>query len=270
MRLAVCALAFLTIVSQAAVAIETSAVEVPAVADWEQYRARGTAIFHVIACEVNDSLQQIINTAVDAWNDPTGHLVIQTVYVCHNNPRFGNGINEVYAIDGRVPDAHRALAVYRSNDFVPGVGEEDIVLSIQAFENLFTRFATEQERRNAMINVLIHEFGHALGLGHLRSLPTNCGAAIMRESACNEGMALSPTEMDLSTVRAIFGFEAPTQPERDITLTSFDQNDNFVLDDPEFLNIIDTWIDREIPDSLFFEAIDCWISQTPAVVCDWS
>jgi plastocyanin len=46
------------------------------------------------------------------------------------------------------------------------------------------------------------------------------------------------------------------------SLKDFDTNDNDVIDDPEFFAIIDAWIAGQIGDSLFFQAVDLWVSQS--------
>ncbi|OGF57388.1 MAG: hypothetical protein A2Z21_05990 [Candidatus Fraserbacteria bacterium RBG_16_55_9] len=46
-------------------------------------------------------------------------------------------------------------------------------------------------------------------------------------------------------------------------LERFDANNNNLLDDPEFLDVIDAWIAGEVSGEEFFEALDIWISQEP-------
>jgi hypothetical protein len=50
-------------------------------------------------------------------------------------------------------------------------------------------------------------------------------------------------------------------PGGPINLRSFDTNGNGTIDDPEFFDIIDSWIAEQIDDPTFFQAIDLWISQ---------
>jgi hypothetical protein len=49
------------------------------------------------------------------------------------------------------------------------------------------------------------------------------------------------------------------------TLKSYDMNNNNLLDDPEFFNIIDAWIASIIGDQMFFVAVDVWVSQSPVM-----
>lgn len=43
----------------------------------------------------------------------------------------------------------------------------------------------------------------------------------------------------------------------------FDTNKNGVIDDAEFFNAIDQWVDGGITDDLFFRVLDAWVAQTP-------
>lgn len=44
-------------------------------------------------------------------------------------------------------------------------------------------------------------------------------------------------------------------------LKRFDINNNDLIDDPEFFQIIDAWIAGQLDDRTFFQAIDLWVSQ---------
>ena len=49
------------------------------------------------------------------------------------------------------------------------------------------------------------------------------------------------------------------------TITSLqdaDTNGDCRLDSPEFLAVIDAWVRRDVPDALFFDAIDAWVQET--------
>jgi len=45
-------------------------------------------------------------------------------------------------------------------------------------------------------------------------------------------------------------------------LKQFDANNNCRIDDPEFFNAIDAWVQGQITNDLFFDVVDAWISQT--------
>jgi hypothetical protein len=55
----------------------------------------------------------------------------------------------------------------------------------------------------------------------------------------------------------------PPPPPGGTTLQSFDTNNNNLIDDPEFFAIIDAWIAGQLSDTLFFQAVDLWVSQSP-------
>ena len=58
----------------------------------------------------------------------------------------------------------------------------------------------------------------------------------------------------------ISGPEAPPSPGG---VSQFDTNGNNVIDDAEFFNAIDQWVNGQITDTLFFSVLDHWIAQTP-------
>ena len=59
-------------------------------------------------------------------------------------------------------------------------------------------------------------------------------------------------------------------------LSSFDLNGNCVLDDPEFLALVNAWIKGTVDDPLFFDAFDAWVKgrnvcpSAPAAQARWA
>lgn len=66
----------------------------------------------------------------------------------------------------------------------------------------------------------------------------------------------------------ITGGGAGPGPSPGSGLKQFDTNNNCRIDDPEFFNAIDAWVQGQITNDLFFDVVDAWISQ--ANVCTTS
>jgi hypothetical protein len=66
-----------------------------------------------------------------------------------------------------------------------------------------------------------------------------------------EGSLLCPPMLEVEELPAPTG------------LAQFDANHNSVIDTPEFFDILDAWIAKEIDDETFFQGLDLWISGEP-------
>ena len=70
-----------------------------------------------------------------------------------------------------------------------------------------------------------------------------------------------PAQIEGFEVKVEKGLLAP--PGKGGVLSQFDINRNDLIDDPEFLDILEAWIAVQISDETFFHAIDLWLTQTP-------
>lgn len=86
----------------------------------------------------------------------------------------------------------------------------------------------------------------------------NCGSNLSRAGPARDSFSI-----ELAGGRGGGGGPAPSPPSGGgSTLKSFDTNGNNILDDNEFFNLIDAWIQQRVDDQTFFRGVDAWVAQT--------
>lgn len=240
----------------------TASDHVPLKSNWPMYAARGPVAFSVPQC-ADTALARLVpsaaRAAADAWNRAAGRsLVTVRPTDCHA-ATFQDRRNAIYAVnalEGQRLGAHLSLMSGRDGRLL----EHDIQLSR-------TRLAEDihgapDGGRSVIYNVVLHEMGHALGLGHVAALPGNCGISVMREQICQMGARQTPTSADVGAVRQIYRLSTSSDrssaPTDDDALTAYDTNQNNRIDDAEFFEILDLWVRDELSTRTFNRLLEAW------------
>lgn len=71
------------------------------------------------------------------------------------------------------------------------------------------------------------------------------------------------SQLGMEAILMVVEPSPPTWPPGIIPLQDFDVNQNDLIDDEEFLAIIDAWIGEQVSDSTLFQAIELWVLQKP-------
>lgn len=213
------------------------AKSVPLMEQWRQYENRNPVVFQVCG-------DIPVRQAARLWNQALPRQMFTTHSVdCEGSQ--GNGINEIFSkrINRKV-GRNDVVGYYAGT---PN-GEEDIVIdAVSIRERSDTPHAS-------LVNLIVHELGHALGLGDAYDkYPHDCGWSVML-SVCSSQI-IPPQPADLDALKQVLNW--PTR-----TLEDFDTNGNGLLDDTEFFEVIDAWVGGSVTDSLFFEAMDAWVQGT--------
>lgn len=208
--------------------------QVPAKEDQLFYASRQSIHFQV--CSPN--LEIPSKWAAGQWNKLgfTPHISISLN--CKEHGR-GNNQSEIYAFTHRDSFVGRYI---RYDD-----GEEDIVIQVE-------RIPDKQQLRQT----ILHELGHALGLEDAYAVYSqNCDSRSVMFAVCKSIPILNPTPFDVAALRKVYPEKEEIQ-----SLTEFDENRNKRLDDPEFFNLVDAWVEDRVDNKLFMRGLDAWIEDS--------
>ena len=181
--------------------------------------------------------------AAKLWNDQlTGRVEIRVHQSnCAHSARMRNGRSELYFSD---PGAqfHRAVGLYmgildRSREVI---AEEDITVDEDISDLTY------------LTNIITHEFGHALGLNHASG--ATCRQSVMAEVACST-FPTPPTPVDVGAAKRIYKVS-------NFKLADLDLNGDGLIDNREFFNGLDEWLQNAISDEQFFTLMDAWLNKT--------
>ncbi|MFB6285606.1 MAG: hypothetical protein ABEK03_03385 [Candidatus Bipolaricaulia bacterium] len=245
---------------------QPSGFSVPLAQNPSMYEGRSEVTFAVKACRGRGAfggfepgqIQQASHSAASVWNEAFPRVRINVVQGnCRLEPATNNGINELYWT-GRPMPAER-FGLYVAATQGSRLIEEDILLKADNIK--YVAGQLEASPKRILVNALVHEFGHALGLGDAyRKWPEACGWSVMLALCSAE--PLRPTSADLQALRSIYGASSDDalNPPSSGSLRRFDANDNGYIDDAELSTAMDQWLVGEVSDDLFFELIDAWTS----------
>ena len=241
---------------------------VPLKTNWRMYAARGTVSFSLPQCTDNALarlLPQAAEDAAQAWNRTAGRPLIAVRLAGCDGPSFQDRRNAIYAVnslEGQRLGSHLSLMSGRDGRLL----EQDIQLSwARLAEDVRT---APDGGRSVVYNVVLHEMGHALGLGHVTALAGNCNVSVMREQICEMGVRLTPTSADVAALRQIYNL-SPASGHRsssasdDDSLASYDANGNGHIDDAEFMDILDVWVQGDLSTQTFNRLLEAWAQGTP-------
>ncbi|MFB6287108.1 MAG: hypothetical protein ABEK03_11105 [Candidatus Bipolaricaulia bacterium] len=242
----------------------TASDHVPLKANWRLYADRGVVTFDVPQCAASQLarlIPQAAQAAARAWNRAAERPLIAVQLTGCTDSTFPDRHNAIYAVsalEGQRLGSHLSLASGSGARLL----EHDIQLSR-------TRLADDIQSasdggRSVVYNVVLHEMGHALGLGHVAARPDSCGMSVMREQLCRMGARHSPTSADVAALRQIYDLGASTANPRsapsraDDPLADYDANGNGVIDDAEFMAILDRWVVDQLSTRTFHRLLDAW------------
>ena len=245
----------------------TASDHVPLKKNWRMYAERGAVTFNVPQCDDN-ALARLIpgnaQAAAGAWNRAAGRPLIRIRTSACGSQTFQDRRNAIYAVDaleGQRLGSHLSLMSGRNGRLL----EHDIQLS-------WSRLSKDIQNapdggRSTVYNVILHELGHALGLGHVAALSDNCGMSVMREQICQMGTRQTPTSADVAALERIYqlssstGDRSPSRAETD-ALTDYDANGNHRIDDEEFIDVLDLWVRNELSTRTFNRLLEAWAQKT--------
>ncbi len=268
MRRASIITAMILVVAGSIASAQPSGFSVPLAETPSMYEGRSEVTFAVKECRGRGAFGGIergeilraSQSAASVWNEVFPRVRISVAQGnCRLEPATNNGTNEIYWTDRPMPAERFGLYVAATQG--PRLMEEDILLKANNIEYVAGELDASPER--VLLNALVHEFGHALGLGDAyREWPDACGWSAMLALCSAE--PLRPTSADLQALRSIYGTssdDALNPPSSSSgSLRRFDTNDNGYIDDPEFSTAMDQWLAGEVGDELFLELIDAWTS----------
>ncbi len=249
---------------------QPSGFSVPLAQNPSMYEGRTDVTFAVKECRglgafggfQPGQILQASQSAAAVWSEAFPQVRINVVRGnCRHRPSTGNGKNELYWTGQAMPAERFGLYVAMTQG--GRLAEEDIQMKAANIEYVAGELAASPQR--VLFNALVHEFGHALGLGDAyRQWPKACGWSVMLALCSAE--RLHPTSADMEALRSIHGRssddDALTPPSSGTgSVRQFDANDNRYIDDPELSQAMDAWLAGRINDDLLFEVIDAWTSR---------
>jgi len=245
---------------------------VPLSPRWEAYARAPTISFAVRECGIfeplsgfrSGDLAEAARAAASAWASLGLRIPLSVeVGTCGEElPRFGNRRNEIYWTGRPRPSGEFGdCAVEYTSD--SRIQEQDI--RIDPFRLSRAVQALGADKDAVLYNALVHELGHALGLGDAYEAdPAGCGWSVMLK-LCSSGR-LVPTPLDREALARIYGEASLPRSRRGSglpnpnALVELDTNGNGRLDDPEVFRAVDLWVRGELPDAVLFDAIEAWIA----------
>lgn len=236
---------------------------VPLKENWRMYSARGPVSFSIPQCQDN-ALARLVpsaaHAAADAWNGAAERPLISIRSTACSSAAFRDRRNAIYvvqALEGQRLGSHLSLMSGRNGRLL----EQDIQLS-------WARLAEDVQNapdggRSVVYNVVLHEMGHALGLGHVTALSGNCGLSVMRARICEMGVRQTPTTADVAALRRIYDLGSTTDGRasstfEDDSLVGYDANGNGRIDDDEFMDILDRWVRDKLSTRTFNQLLEAW------------
>ncbi len=241
----------------------TASDRVPLKENWRMYSARGAVGFSVHQCDDSALARRVpsaAQAAAGAWNRAAGRRLISVRLTGCEAPSFQDRRNAIYvvnALEGQRLGSHLSLMSGRNGRLL----EHDIQLSRTRLTD-DVRGAPDGGR-STVYNVILHEMGHALGLGHVAALPDNCGMSVMRERFCEMGARQAPTSDDVTALRRVYQMAAPADDRSasardDDSLAQYDANGNDRIDDAEFMDILDIWVQGGVSTPTFNRLLEAW------------
>lgn len=250
---------------------QPSGFSVPLFHNVSVYEGRSEVTFAVKECRglgafggfQPGEILQAAQSAAAIWNESFRQVRINAVRGdCQRRPATNNGASELYW-SGKAMPAER-FGLYIGVTQGPRLIEEDIQLKADNIEWISGKINASP--RQLLVNAIVHEFGHALGLADAyNDWPDACGWSVML-ALCSAD-PIHPTSADLRALRSIYGGssddDALTPPSSGgrSSLRQFDTNDNRYIDDSELSTALDRWLDGAISDDLLFEVVDAWTSR---------
>lgn len=249
---------------------QPSGFSVPLAQNPSMYEGRSEVTFAVKECRglgafggfQPGEILQASQSAAAVWNEAFPQVRINVVRGnCQSRPTRGNGENELYWTGQAMPAERFGLYVAMTQG--ARLAEEDILMKAANIEYVAGELEASPQR--VLFNALVHEFGHALGLGDAyRDWPKACGWSVML-ALCSADR-LHPTAADMEALRSIYGRtsdgDALSPPSSGSgSVRQFDANDNRYIDDAELSQAMDEWLAGRINDDLLFEVIDAWTSR---------
>jgi len=262
---------------------------------WEYYANLNPLSFSVKECGFDEfkggyntgDLAAAATQAAAAWEQAMPGIVINVrLSDCSLNPGFRNGENEIHWAN--YSNGSAELGDYKGFFLFSGeLVEHDISVDSTALGEFVDR--DRGERQTALFNLVVHELGHALGLGDAYLVDTrSCDWSVMLLQCT--GPRKSPTAADIAALRHVHGFAAepsssptpipvpsppppdpvpppavepppPTELEKPFHMSQYDLNDNGVIDDEELFAAVDQWALGALTDDQLNMLIDAWISQ---------
>lgn len=251
---------------------QPSGFSVPLAQNPSVYESRSEVTFAVKECRglgafggfQPGQIMQAAQSAAAIWNEAFSQIRINVVRGnCGTRPVADNGENELYWT-GKAMPAER-FGLYIGVTQGARLMEEDIQLKADNIEWIAGELDASPQQ--VLINAIVHEYGHALGLGDAYvNWPKACGWSVML-ALCSAD-PIHPTSADLQALRSIYGSSSaddaltPPSSGSGSTLRQFDTNDNRYIDDAELSTAMDQWLADRINDDLLFEVIDAWTSRT--------
>lgn len=176
-----------------------------------------------------------------------GYTITLTQSNCQYTAGLRNNVSEIYYAD--VPSIARhpnAVGLYTGYLGLDGSLIEDNILIKPTIDDF-----------PALLNLARHELGHAVVFDHTVG-DRDCGVTVMHPYLCDTE-DLPFADVEFQALKRLFpaSNRGPSPAPR---VAQFDNNGNGVIDNNEFFNAHDAWIDGAISNGLFFEIVDYWIS----------
>ena len=257
---------------------------------WEYYTALQPVSFVVKECGFDEfqggfstgDLARAAERAAIAWESafPGIQINLQTAN-CSFDPGFRNGMHEIYW--AKFSNGGPELGDYMGFFLFSGeVVEHDISIDSESLGAFVDR--NQGNRAIALYNLMLHELGHALGLGDAYQVDARgCDWSVMLVQCM--GPERQPTQQDIAALQHIHGFRpqpsaaptpqpeppSPTPPPADnspppasgsqFQLKDFDMDGNGVIGDEDLFRAMDLWALGDLSDRELTLLVDAWISQ---------
>ena len=254
---------------------------------WEYYSALDPVSFVIKECGFDEfqggfqtgDLEAAAYRAATAWEAafPSVRFNLHTAD-CSFDPSFRNGMHEIHW--AKFSKGGPELGDYMGFFLFSGeIVEHDISIDSESLGDFVDR--NQGDRTTALYNLMLHELGHALGLGDAYLVDARgCDWSVMLVQCI--GPARQPTAQDVEALQHIHGFrpqpsaaptpiqpppvdqppaQQPPTPQPHFQLKNYDLDGNGVIGDEDLFRAIDMWALDEISDGELTLIVDAWISQ---------